>query len=1119
MGRFSTHSSTLVNRFAGLLLALFVPLALAAQVSVSTTSTNVTCFGLCNGKASAVGSGGWAPYTYLWSTGATTQNVAGLCPGTYTVTVTDIDLGYAVGTVVITQPPQLGVTAFGTDQICDSAPEGTATAVPYGGTPPYTYQWSNGGSTAIITGLTAGTYTVTVTDANNCTAAASATVVFFNEGVWLMISSTPIICHGDNNGTAHVSPMSGTPPYIILWSNGQSGETITNLGPGTYSVTVTDQNGCSNFTSTTVTEPPLLTGTTSSTPAACGNTGTATVFPTGGTPPYGIQWHNGGTTPTIIGLAPGPYFVTVTDANDCTFTASVTVGGNNTPLNVTGTVISNAGCNIGGSASASASGGSGNYVFVWDNGQMGVTATNLTAGNHSVTATDIATGCIGIGIVNIPSAPTLTATVTVNANANCTVGGSATVTASGGTPPYGYLWDNGQTTATATNLGAGPHSVTVTDATGCIVIKTVTIGQAQGPTVTAVVNTNATCTTGGSATATATGGSGGYVYLWSNGQTTATATNLGPGQHMVTVTDAGGCSASASVTITQANSPSITAVATGNANCNGGGGAASSSASGGTAPYGYLWSNGQTTATISNLAPGTYTVTVTDAAGCTASAGVSIAAPLPPSVVITASTNANCSQPGSATAVAAGGAGGYAYSWSNGETTATAVNLAAGSHTVTVTDGAGCTGTASINIGFTNNGINVGDFVWYDNDQNGSQEAGEPGVPNITVKLIKAGPDGLFMTSDDITVATTTTNGAGLYLFNCVTPGTYIIMFSGIPSGYEFTDKDKVNDCFDSDANANGKTAPFTVVAGQADNLCMDAGIHTICDNVLNAGTICCNQTICEGEQPTALYGVTPPSGGSGAIEYQWLQLVQMGPAQPTWVGIPGATNASYSPGALFETSYFMRCARRAGCLAFLESNIVTITVKPAGSPGCGSFLQQFTVSALSKYTVQVEWVALPEPTQYLYTVEHSTDQLNWHSVTTVMGHQDALNPNQYTIKDDQAVSGQNFYRIRRANAGGQENLSDPEMIDLSLPVVESMAIFPNPVVKSLTVRNMMVYDDDVTVTICSTNGDVIETLTIRGGELQTLLVDMGDRPVGLYLAHIQFSNGDRKTVKITKMQ
>lgn len=1117
MGRNTTHLNPRMRSLASLLAAVLFPALLAAQVTVSTSSTNVTCFGLCNGTATAVGGGGWAPYTYLWSNGATTQTVTGLCPGTYTVTATDIDLGYAVGTVVISQPSQLGVTAFGTDQICTNAPEGTATAVPYGGTPPYTYQWSNGGTTAIITGLTAGNYSVTVTDANGCTAVANATVVFFNEGVWLMISNTPVTCFGANNGTAHISAMSGTPPYIYQWSNGGNGPDITNLSPGTYSVTVTDQNGCSNFTSTTITQPTQLTGTTSSTNAACGNTGTATVTPSGGTPPYTFQWHNTFTTQTITGLAPGPYLVTVTDANGCTFTASVNVGGTNTNLTVNVTLVSNAGCTVGGSATASVVGGSGNYVYAWDNGQTTATATNLTAGNHSVTVTDVTTMCSGVGTINIPTAPPLTVTAVVNSNANCTVGGSATATASGGTPPYTYKWDNGQLTATATNLGAGPHTVTATDAAGCIATTTITIGQGQGPTVTAVVTANATCTAGGSATATATGGAGGYVYLWSNGQSTATATNLAPGTHMVTVTDAGGCSASASVSVTQPNAPSVTAAATGNANCNGGGGVATASPSGGTPPYTYAWSNGQTNAIATNLGAGVYTVTVTDAAGCKGTASVSIASPFPPAVVITASSNANCNQPGSATVMASGGAGSYTYHWDNNENTATAVNLLAGAHSVTVTDAAGCTGTASVTIGFTNSGIKIGDYVWYDTNQDGHQYPTETGVAGVTVRLIKAGPDGQFMTADDIIVATDVTDGSGHYLFDCVTPGTYIIRFTGIPAGYEFTSKDQVNDCFDSDADASGKTAPFTVVNGQADNLCYDAGIHTICENVINAGAICCDQTICEGELPAALYPTLAPFGGTGAIEYQWLQLLQMGPAPPAWTPIPGATGPTYQPGLLFETSYFMRCARRAGCLSFLESNIITITVHAAGTPGCGSFLSGFNAGRLGNSSVLVEWVTPAEPTQYLYTVEHSTNQVNWNTVASVMGQHNTTSANSYSFIDDEVLSGVNYYRIRRVTANGQEALSDARSVDMTVSVVESIAVYPNPVSQTLTVRNMMAYDDDVTVKITSATGELIETLRIEAGQLKTIPVVMSDRPAGLYLLYIEFSNGDRKTLKVSK--
>lgn len=124
-------------------------------------------------------------------------------------------------------------------------------------------------------------------------------------------------------------------------------------------------------------------------------------------------------------------------------------------------VLINAGCLTGGSATATATaGGTGPYAYFWDNGNTNQTATNLSAGPHQVTVTDITTGCTGVGSTNIPSSTSLVAATVIGSNATCLVGGSATVSATGGTPPYTYLWDNGETTATATNLGAGPHTVT-----------------------------------------------------------------------------------------------------------------------------------------------------------------------------------------------------------------------------------------------------------------------------------------------------------------------------------------------------------------------------------------------------------------------------------------------------------------------------------------------------------------------------------------------------------------------------------------------------------------------------------------------------------------------------------
>lgn len=1106
--------------WVGLILALCLPSVLSAQVNVTVVKTDVTCFGLSDGTATATATGGWEPYTFEWSNGATTSAVTGLAAGTYTVKATDKDLGYDIDTVVINQPLQLGVSVAATQpQICTLAPDGKAVATPFGGVIPYTYLWNTGATTPEITGLAAGTYTVTVRDANGCTASASKTVELFDEGLWISVMGTPPTCFDLNNGSASVMTMSGTAPYTYVWSNGGSTTTITNLAAGTYTVTVSDANGCSHATSVELLGPTKVNANATATNATCGLPGSASVAPTGGTGPYTVSWNNGSTNFTIT-VQPGTYTVTVTDSKGCTATATTTVGGGGNPLTVNVTVNSNAGCTTSGSATAIASGGSGNYAYVWDNGQTTATAT-LTAGGHSVTATDITTGCTGVGTVTITSVTNLTATATSVTNASCTTGGSATATGSGGTTPYTYAWDNGQTTQTATNLSAGPHSVTVTDATGCIAIATVTIGQSQGPTVTVTANTTASCSgVGGSATANASGGTPPYVYLWDNTQTTQTATGLSAGTHRVTVTDAAGCSAVGSVEIQQAGTPTATVVVTAQATCTTGG-SATATASGGAGNYGFVWSTGATTAAVSNLAPGTYTVTVTDGAGCTATASATINPPVPPVAIISASANAKCDQPGSASASASGGVPPYTFRWDNGETTAAAVNLTPGAHTVTVTGTNGCTATATVNIGFASNGIKIGDYVWYDRDQDGFQDPAETdGVVNLTVMLVKAGPDGQFGTADDITVATTTTNASGKYIFDCVTPGQYVIMFGPIPTGYEFTDIDNVNnDCKDSDALPNGKTLPFTIVAGQADNLCFDAGIHTKCDNVINAGQICCNQTICEGEMPAALTNIAYPSGGSGVIEYQWLQLVQVGPSPATWVGIPGATGESFAPGKLYETSFYMRCARRAGCENFLESNIVTITVLPAGAPGCGGFAFNIIVEPSQNSMVNVKWSTHPEGDEYMYTLQRSTDRLVWATVANVMGKHDATAENHYSVVDQTPANGMNFYRIKRINPTGVEAYSDVKQLEMLFSVLQSISIQPSLITSDeLNIRINGELPFDASVEIYHLNGKSVRSIQLQKGMTGANPHSVVDLAAGLYIARIRFSNGEVRTVKLTKV-
>jgi hypothetical protein len=1123
MGQSTTYNPKFsdIKHYVALLLTFCLfPFLTQAQVTVTVSGTNINCFGNNTGSATAIGSGGWPPYTYLWSNGATTTTINGLAAGNYQVTVTDIDLGFGIGNITISQPNPFGVLVTPTQpQLCAIAPDGKMTAVPWGGVPPLTYAWNNGQTTPIITGLSQGTYTITVTDATGCTTTGSGAILYNSEGLWLGDNSANVTCFGANNGTTTVFAMTGTPPYQYSWGTGQTTGTLTGLAPGVYHVTVTDANGCVATRQINITQPPIIMLSTSSTNANCGLQGTATITATGGTAPYSILWNTGSNNATIS-VGPGTYSATVTDAKGCTKAAAVTVGGSNTALNVNTAVLTNAGCTIGGSASATASGGSGNYAYSWDNGVTTQNGTNLTAGPHKVTVTDLTTGCQGIGNVNIPSASTLVAATTLVTNATCLTGGSATVTATGGTAPYTYKWSNNATTAVATNLSAGPQSVTVTDAAGCIATATVNIGQSQGPTVVVTLVSNATCTSGGSATATATGGTAPYVYLWSNGQTTATATGLAPGVRSVTVTDAAGCASSGQVTITQPGAPTSVIANSTNAGCSNPTGSATVAATGGTSPYAYKWSNNATTAVVTGLAAGTYTVTVTDAAGCTSTSVVSIATSLSPNVVISASSNAKCDQPGSATATTSNGTTPYAYKWSNNVTTASATNLAAGTYTVTVTDAGGCTATASVTIGFSGNGINIGDYIWYDNDQDGFQNPLETaGVPNITAKLIRAGTDGVFGTSDDVIVQTKVTDANGKYKFDCVTPGTYIIMFTGLPTGYEWTDKDAVNnDCKDSDVMANGNTAPFTISAGQPDNYCFDGGIHIICDNVMNGGSICCNQTICEGEVPDLLFGVAPPQMGSGAFEYQWIQLVDMGPAPPQWVGIPGANSPTYQPGALYETSYFMRCVRRAGCVTFLESNIVTITVNPAGTGGCFQFIQNFTVQPQGTGAVEATWVTYPEVDDYMYTLQHSMDMKNWQSVKTIMGKHDATQPNAYDVIHESPAQGKNFYRVKRTNANNIISYSEPRDIDLTTMSVDALSISPNPIQgEQMKFVNLLRTDVDVTIQIISVNGTVLHTQVVSAGQAIEDGISVSHLAAGLYFVKVQIGTGEKKTLKFTK--
>ena len=453
--------------------------------------TQVNCYGGSNGSATATASNGVVPYSYQWSNGQTSATATGLSAGTYTVIATGANGCAGSATVTITQPPQLVVNISSQTNVnCFGQSNGSANANVSGGTPAYSYQWlPTGGTSASASNLPAGTYTLNVTDSKGCTGSTTVTITqppILNA----TITSANATC-SQNNGWATVTPTGGTAPYTYLWSNGQTGTTINNLGAGSYSVTVTDANGCMKPATVIISQSAALTIDITATNITCNgeNDGSATASAQTGTPPYTYQWSNGQTTATIGNLSAGTYTVTVTDLVNCSGTAMVTIV---EPSALTGSITASTDvlCHgeSAGAATMTVSGGTTPYNYQWSNNATSATASNLPAGTYTVTVAD-SNGCSVSDTITInePSELSLSATSTTK-TCKGEAEGTATVTASGGVPPYNYLWDNGQSGYTANALASGSYDITVTDANGCTGTIQVNIGEHPEPVVDAGVN-------------------------------------------------------------------------------------------------------------------------------------------------------------------------------------------------------------------------------------------------------------------------------------------------------------------------------------------------------------------------------------------------------------------------------------------------------------------------------------------------------------------------------------------------------------------------------------------------------------------------------------------------------
>jgi hypothetical protein len=446
-----------------------------SRFNINTTSTPAVCPN--PGTANATITGGVAPYTVKWINNQTNDTAAtglsvNLGRGSYRMIVKDAnnctyetdDKDSSRGFVFINYISGLSLSFNKTDANCTN---GTASVTNLtGGVAPYTYLWSNGATSSSINNLIMGYYDVQVKDSRGC---IENSYTYINQTKTINVNTTPTAttCK-QNDGSAIVFGSGGSSPYTYLWSNGSTSNTITNVNSGFYYVTTTDNNGCIGVGSVNIMESTPINVTYSSTPSLCtSSTGSASLNITGGTQPYTITWY---TTPilsttTINNQAAGNYPFLVKDNVGCERKGSITIPRISSPT--FDLYTNNAICpNNNGSISISNLSGVSPYSYSWNTGANSNSLSNLPQGNYSVTITD-ANNCKTIKSSFINSHPAFTSSVgSVPTTCIYSNDGSAWVNAVG-TGPFTYLWSNGTTSATALNLVAGYHYVTIKDANGC----------------------------------------------------------------------------------------------------------------------------------------------------------------------------------------------------------------------------------------------------------------------------------------------------------------------------------------------------------------------------------------------------------------------------------------------------------------------------------------------------------------------------------------------------------------------------------------------------------------------------------------------------------------------------
>jgi len=676
---------------------------ITADFFVNASSTEVSCFGSCNGTISLVVDGPDVTYSVVWDDanldGFMPSNV---CAGTYNYLVMD-DVGSSLsGTVTISEPDEIIISAFYQNSICDISESTTIALVVSGGTIPYAYTWTNGSNTDTLFNAGVGSHSATVTDYNDCMANSTFEVDTF-QSLNLSFVTSLAGCNGEPDGTIDLNISGGLIPFSYNWNDGSTTEDLIDLTPGIYTVTVTDSNTCTAIGSVEVNADSGIEVSASVSNINCADLDDGSIYLDilGGTDNLDIQWNIAYDSNYIYDLSPGIYSVTITNENGCTWNQSYILS-LHSDLNITAE-IEDESCFQDQEGSINIQIGNSNslYTILWNNGSTDEDLFNISAGQYEFSLID-SFGCEYNYTYDVDEGlEILYSSSTIEPGCNGSSDGSIIISPISGSFPLSYLWSTGDITYQISNIQAGAYFLTITDNEGCTKMDTFLLSEDSTIEVNEnIVHNSCHGDSQGQINIGISGGIQPYEINWSNNSNSNTISNLAAGTYIVSITDAVGCEINQIYIVNDPESLGfIGDIAL--PLCHDDLGTISVEGFGGIEPYSILWSTGATSSTI-NIEPGNnYEVTLTDINNCLETLDFSIDQIFEIDIAVLSVTETGPSNnTGEITIEVTGGTLPYQIVWNDGQIGTIASGLGYGAYMVEIVDANGCTAQLTIIIDY-----------------------------------------------------------------------------------------------------------------------------------------------------------------------------------------------------------------------------------------------------------------------------------------------------------------------------------------------------------------------------------------------------------------------------------